>query len=328
MGIDIQVRPSSSVAVSGRVTGPDGPAAKVAVRLVPDDAGEFTFLGVPPGRYRVRSLVGANAWAPRPGSVGFLLTLTVEQNVIRAAHRPPAEPLYWMEETVTVGQTDVAGLVGRLEPGMRLSGRVQFDGDAALPGRDGRMRVTLEPLETGPLGASTVAFVSGSDFETGPYPPGRYRFVIDHPNGQWRVSKVMLDGRDVYDEAIVLGRDDIRGLVVHMTDVATTLSGTALAPAGAGDARAEVLAFPADYERWIDNGMIDRAAAEDSTTDTGAYVLTNMRPGRYLIAAVPPNAPSSVRDPDFIRSIVPLAERVTVAAGPNVAPTVRIARPR
>lgn len=48
------------------------------------------------------------------------------------------------------------------------------------------------------------------------------------------------------------------------------------------------MAFPADYERWIENGMVDRAAVQDTTSDIGSFVLQTVQPGDYLVAAVGP----------------------------------------
>ena len=71
-GVDLQLRPVPMSRVSGTVTGPDGPAANMALHLVPaesdlgtmevdaataltDRNGAFTLLGVPPGQYLLRT---------------------------------------------------------------------------------------------------------------------------------------------------------------------------------------------------------------------------------------------------------------------------------
>jgi hypothetical protein len=50
-----------------------------------------------------------------------------------------------------------------------------------------------------------------------------------------------------------------------------------------------------------------------------------MRPGQYLVAAVPPAIPANLQDPEFIRSIVPFAELVSLASGPNLGAAIRVA---
>jgi hypothetical protein len=91
------------------------------------------------------------------------------------------------------------------------------------------------------------------------------------------------------------------------------------------DSGAVVVAFPADYERWIENGMLERAAAQAVTTETGSFALDNIRPGQYLVAALRPPIPANLQDPEFIRSIVPFAELVSLASGPNLGAAIRVA---
>jgi hypothetical protein len=76
-----------------------------------------------------------------------------------------------------------------------------------------------------------------------------------------------------------------------------------------------VVAFPSDYERWIDDGMYPLLSTIASVAEDGTFRLRPMVSGDYLVAAYAPGAARDPADPEFIRALAGSAVPVAVAGG-------------
>ena len=122
-GVDLHLRLTPTVKISGTVTGPDGPIENVGLRLqlgprassqsrmlvepaqtVSGANGAFTFLGVPPGAFTIVAAVS-----------------TTSGDAISAAL------------PITVGDKDLVDVSLTLNRNSRVSGRVEFDGTSDKP---------------------------------------------------------------------------------------------------------------------------------------------------------------------------------------------------
>ena len=344
-GIDMQLKLVRAVTVSGTVTGPDGPANMIALRLLPAGADEFSsdngleaatsvsgpdgsfqFFGVPPGPH---TLVASRV--PRPpagpssmttvinfGGGGGLITST---GGIGPPPPAPTEPVLWARQPVPVGESDVRGVTLSLSQGARIRGRVEFVGAAELPTTErlAQLGVSVSSID----GSFLVGFVNArlngdGTFVTMTYPPGRYQLNVPPPGPGWYLQSITAGGKDALGAALDLGANDLSGVVVRFTDKQTELSGSARgAPSttGAPSTDAVVVVFPADVQAWTDAGMSPRRSRTTGTSTTGDFRLPGLPPGEYLVLAVDAEVAIDLQDAQFVAAAARVATRVTLGEG-------------
>jgi hypothetical protein len=254
--IDLQLKLLPSMRVSGTVMGPDGPMRNLGVRLLPagaddftsdtqveaassvtDANGAFTFLGVTPGSYTLKALR-----IPRPmpvssrgvsstmvevtGPGGLMMGMSMGAGAASAPPPPPPLPTeltLWATTSVSVGDSDVGGLAVMLQPGVRLSGRIVFDGDAGKPTPEQVQQtfITLSPVTSTTSVASVAKRVeSDGTFATNGFPPGKYLVTasaIPALAGKWKFKSATSGGRVVSDEGSIPERGRV-GLVTPSLD--------------------------------------------------------------------------------------------------------------
>jgi len=344
LGIDFQLRPAITSRVSGTVVGLNGPEAHTVLKLfatgvadlrndsdsfaaqtTTDATGAFVFLGVTPGAYTLRVL----KMPPRPISTGgFSSVVQVGTSTIYSggggsvAPAPiPNDPTMWASQAVSVGETDVTGIVVALRTGARLSGRLQFDGAAEPPSGDRLVQVTVYLDQAdGRSGSVNQGLINSGvvdgtgQFRTYQLPPGRYLVRAQGAGPGWTFKTAMLGGRDVTDEPLDLGSEDVANIVVTFTDRPTELSGTARDAKGP-DPTATILLFPATQALWSDHGASPRRFRTSRAGSTGAYRIASLPAGDYWIVAIRSAMPSEWLDPKYLQKLTALATRVTIADG-------------
>ena len=341
---DIRLAPVTTFAVSGRLRGPNGPAPRTGVRLLPDwtqmlasdcgfeaaltatdENGEFKFLGVPSGAYRVAALIDKSGWAPTPGTVEAIPTLTViGPRLLAAPMGSASDPVFWASRDVVVGDRDVTEVDLLFQSGARFSGRVLVTssgrGAATAPTRGTLtgLRIVLSSVDRSRAGIVRPTTIKPEgNFETPAFPPGRYFLGVGLPIG-WRVRSAMANGQDIFCGSVDLRSADVSDAVLTLTPDETLLAGTVRVDNASGATAAEappvVVAFPADISRWITSGMNEQCARRAVAYD-GAFVLRNMTPGEYLVSAA--SGAGSLADPDIVRKIAQSATAVSVREGRN-----------
>jgi hypothetical protein len=340
--IDLQLRLVPTVKVSGFVAGPDGPAANLGVRLVPaggesfetnqletavtatDATGQFTFPAVPAGSYTLTVLrvprpvpLPPPPPPPPPGLGGRGNSVVPAQPVtIRTYTAVSTEPTLFAELPVSVGETDVAGLSIMLRTGARLRGRVVFEGSTPpRPEQFQRMTVSINPVLPRPVATGSTPVGADGQFTSVSLAPGRYSLSVGSAGAGWILKSVAIGGRVLDDDAVDVESADVGGVTITFTDRPTELSGT-VTGSDAGDAMdATVVIFPANYESWIERGMIGRRFRSLGTGTTGTFRVANLPPGDYLVAAIDFERGASVRDETMIQKLAAMATRVTIADG-------------
>ena len=170
LNADLQLTPVPTATVSGYVFRPDGPVTKAALRLVPantpelaseldlpttvtDTGGAFIFPAVPSGHYTVRT--------DRPG--------------IPIQGAPTSGPI-WLDAPSSVGIQDIEGLTLTATTGLRVSGRLDFEGDLSRSRTSAsRVQIAIEPADIIPGTATYFAWPGANgEFMSQPIPPGRY----------------------------------------------------------------------------------------------------------------------------------------------------------
>lgn len=310
-GIDLLVAPVTTVRVSGTVMG-IGNNPGLPVRLVPtyqseialegdapvtvtDGSGAFSFAGVPPGDYLLQST-------------------TRLRNVRFDAER--ADDLEFAELPLTVGRTDIHGLVVPLRPGLRISGRFEFEGTTTRPTSLTSVQIAVESAGGSlPFGASGTRAGNAGTFSSAALVAGRYFVrVTGSPRG-WMFKSATLSGRDVADTPLELRDGDVTDVVITFSDRWSGLSGTVLTAAGAPDPDAVVIAFPTDPQTWSSSGFNPRRLRGVRTAKSGQYTFATLPPGEYYVAALPGDQAVDWREPRFLESASRNARRITIGDG-------------
>jgi hypothetical protein len=325
-GIDLHLRLTTSVRVSGVVAGPDGPVANLGLRLVPagldevaDETaftpgitasavdGSFTFIGVDPGQYTIRA-----ATMPRLGVSSGRLGA--------AASAPLSAAVLWVATPITVGDSGLTGVRALVRTGARLAGRIAFDGTAApLSATElTALKVAIEPAD-GRLVAPALVYAIQVDasgaFSNAGLVAGRYFIRVPGAVREWTLKSAVAGGRDVSDVPLEVGSNDIDSLVLTLTDHPPVLAGTVRTAQGNPDADATVFVFPADPSAWIDTGSNPRRLRTARPSRSGAFTLTGLPPGDYNAVAVDGTTIASWQDPAVLQALARVASRVHVDDG-------------
>jgi len=284
-GIDFRLAARPTFRVSGTVTGSDGPSAHYGLRLVtPDEPaaetteniqvttfevaqtitdarGAFTFLGVPAGRYLLKT-------APGGGSP-------------------------WVRVAVDVGKADLADLAIELHQGIRVHGRITFEGTDAPPSPDELRRTglaRLAPLVPAGFGPGSLGVQPREDgtFVTEPHEPGLY-MVLPTGLGRWQLESAMLAGRDISTVPLELTDRDLSGLAITYSTRQNIVRGTVDLGPSVMALDIEVIAFPVDYQAWMRQGLPSHLPSRTTRTarldSRGSFVMTGLATGEYLLAA-------------------------------------------
>jgi hypothetical protein len=336
-GIHVQLTPAPTSRISGTLVGPSSGGGSIMLRLVNQDAssttmdaeiaqtvsgpdGRFTFFGVTPGDYRIQvlRLPAARSPAARSSTVvqsaGGPSGLTIMAGVVRL---PPDEPTDWADTPVSVTGSDVTGVTVELRAGLRVRGRVQFEGTSPPPAfervaihvdrADGREHPNLSVSRTG--ADPTGAFLSYGQT------PGSYLIRVPDLSTGWRLKSAMLGGRDVSLTPFDLSTGDVDGVTLVLTDQpAAELAGTVTTSRGQPPQSASVIVFPADRQSWSNVGRSPRHLRAVAVGRSGRYVVSGLPAGSYLVAATLDSRPAWA-DPKFLETLARTAQAITAADG-------------
>ncbi|GMV21687.1 MAG: hypothetical protein AMXMBFR57_16360 [Acidimicrobiia bacterium] len=351
-GVDVALPYVRTVSVSGRVTGPSGPASGLPVRLIAvgetlltDNSmdvaaattradGSFMMPAVPPGTYVLRAMRTPRMSLPAAQLAEMPEAMRQAMQQMMAAPGEDARALY-AEIPLSVSG-DVADVSLVLSAGATVSGRFEFQGTGAPPGLTGA-RVALTSLDGRwstpgtmlPMSAGNMeADAGGGTFVAAGQPPGRYIISITPPNFTgWFVRSIVADGRDVTYGPIELGERDITGVVITYTDKSSSIGGQ-VQLGEAGRVGATVVLFPRAWREWVANGMHQALSRSLRTVETGAFAINNLPPHEYLIAAVPNDDAPNMQDPAVFAALERIATAVRVGEGESqrVSPRLQVWR--
>jgi hypothetical protein len=255
-----------------------------------DGSGRFTFPAVPAGSYVLKAYR-----VPQSRPVGGSIeTVTIVGGVVNSpapptAPTPPqAVPTYWAQSTITVGGDDVTDVAVSLRPGLRVSGRVEFQGAQTLPHPMPAITVTLQPVDGRSMAQTAIppgrVDASGA-FATSGYPSGQYWVNVNVPLSGWAVKSIQARGVNVVERPLELDASDVTEVTVTFSDRFAELSGT-VSGGGRPNDDVSVVVFPADYQTWLATGRSPRRTVTATADRKGAYQLRLPPPGDYIVAAV------------------------------------------
>jgi hypothetical protein len=321
-GVNFRLQLVPATRVDGTVTLPDGRPAAGAV-VVPtavteaysmsmfaadangsasaDADGRFTFLALPAGR--------------------FVFTARLQPSA-----KPPATGALWARSELTLsGDQQTASLV--LQPGSTVSGRVAFSGASAAPANATGLRIgmtSLDPVIT--IGVPAAVVAADGTFQITGAPPGRYRLTVTvlQSLAGWFARSAVVQGSDGLDVPITLdaGRD-LHDVVVTLTDRPTELSGSLQSAGGVPTSDYFIVVFSVDRSHWTPNS---RRSVMTRPTSAGRYLIRNLPPGEYCVAAVTDLEPGDWYDPELLAALLasPATTRVTFVESDSKVLDLRI----
>ena len=357
--IDVTLRPVASVRVSGIVDGPVDVVSGLTLRLLPaglENVGlgseaattlvgadrTFAFVNVPSGSYTIDAM----------SSVTELLTSApsfLDRSRPRFPVPPPARGSGMSSETidlipgltlarttygggsrtaphsgraaVTVGGADLTGVVVRMQPHARMSGRVVVDRDASVPSSNPPARFALRlDAATGEahLGRPQTSGLGGlppDQFAFDDIAPGRY-FVRTATYPGWTIKSVSVKGRDVTHVPIdAAAGEDLTGAVVTMTNAAPRLSGAVRNTDEIKADAALVIVFPTAPAEWRHTGFYPARLRHATVASNGTFMVDRLPAGDYFVAAISRTHISTWRDPAFLEKVATTASRITLQWG-------------
>ncbi len=298
--------------IEGTVTAPDPRALRgVQFRLESLDAGEavdgmpvrpdrdgrFVFEKVAAGHYL---LVANSAIFENPGFLS-----------------------YWASADVAVDNGLPATVALTLQAGITISGRITFEaGSLAIPKDMSRVGIGLDPKD----GHGAVSYAVGGNvadhtasdgaFSVRGVPPGHYTVRVFGMNNLlegWTNESAILDGVDLLDVPLEVGRRDISGVDIRVSDRVTELSGTLREADGSATPRGIVVVFPPEPRAWFPGARKIRAVRPDTT---GEFVIRGLPAGDYLVAAVSDIEPEAWFDPAQLARLRETAVPTSLGATP------------
>jgi len=311
--VDLEHAPS----VSGVVTGPAGPIAWQGVTLesegfdalgwleglpysttTTDGAGRFTFLGVAPGNYVLKTYRLPMPIAGEPPDA-------LADAKALSARMPISVGLMALDDVSVV-----------MEAAQPVRGRVVFAGSAVPPSGNELTRIAVTFASADgvttrmPRLRPTVNVQPDGTFRTVGLMSGRY-VVSVAPMGPWRLDKAELNGVDVSDVPFVVSDETLPEIVVTLTDAQWRVSGTVRDAKSLPMATGRVLIFPADRTRWVGQGAQPRRQRLVEVKN-GAYAIDGLPGGEYFIVALAAGAAGEWQSPDRLAQWATGAMRVVL----------------
>ena len=281
--------------------------------------GSFTFASVPPGNYTIA--VTAQSGAPGPG---------LRAGQMPAGPMTPPAPSHWAMADVAVDGQDISGVSLQLQPGLIVSGRVEFDGTGTPPDIT-RIRLSMmQPMSPGmvALGVSSVQPDASGAFTIRGITPGTYRLTASIPTLRtdtqaWQLKSSTINGRDTLDGVFELraGADDA---VVTFTDKATELTGTVQDAAGQPAPEYHIVVFSADKSHWVPTSRRIRYVRPGAD---GKFQVPNLPPGEYLVAAVNDIEPGEWFDPAVLDQLSRTAIALALVEGEKKVQDLKLGAP-
>lgn len=340
-GVDISLAPVAIYSVSGTLQGPVG---GLSLRLLPVGLeglgnggeagaapiapdGSFTFIGVPSGSYfidvRRRIPEFSNLTGAAPKRLPTVVSATSFSSFATSIQAAPSgvtltETQYgsnqdasssFAREPITVGSSDLTGVLVSLKSAGTMDGVVEFDVTPDKP--DARPApfqagFSLEPALGQPdLGVPITQTQQGA-FHFDGVRRGEY-FLRGRPSKDWALKSVMWNGEDYTNKPFdATATSAFSGVKVTMTNRVSSVMGSVKEQAAA------VILFPASQEQWTNYGFNPPNILSAFTSHDGTFRFEGLRAGDYFVVAVNPANRMAWLQPGFFNRMMPFASRITL----------------
>src|SRR5262249_17270844 len=149
---------------------------------------------------------------------------------------------------------------------------------------------------------------------------GPRRLIAARLPAGWTLEQIRVDGTDVTDRPLALGRADqsLTQVEVILSDRISQLSGTVSDDANRPVRGAHLVVFGADRDRWFPGSRFLR----DVTTDEqGTYTVSGLPFGSYYVTTIDQamtEGPDAWQDPAFLMTQMARAASLTISEGQHV----------
>jgi len=312
LGVDIQLRPTRTFRVNGRVVSEAGDPLEgrnVTLTLLPRETRSLNFDSL--NRTSIRNPEGDfTLQGVTPGS--YTLVAEVSDRRDRFGGNAPSGMLSG-RLAVDVGNRNAEGLVVAVRPGIRIEGRLQAEGRAEMDLSSVRISLrSQEPMTAIGRGGRSDRVNENGTFTLEAVTQGVY--------------EVMLGGvpEDAYLKAARLGNQEVLNAGLDLTNAAVvsdvlelTLSpkggrvdGAVVNAEGQPVVGAQVVLLP-EASRRQRVGLF-----KSTTTDqNGVFTLRGIAPGNYSIVALENVERGAWMDPNFLRGNENAARKVEIKEG-------------
>jgi hypothetical protein len=239
---------------------------------------------------------------------------------------PALDPL-WAMEPISVGDSDLLGLVVTLNRSLVVSGRVVFSGTAPQPNPQTLQRPVIQ-LQT--LDVSAQGRVYGSSiqpdgvFEIRGVLPGRYALSAALTLPGWPTLRSIAgpDG-ELTDTALDLEAGDLTRVVVTITDTPPTSVEVRVQPVSKDEIDAIwVRVFSADRRLWQDPFAASRRFRAMRANTTGVVTISGLPPGEYFVTTANENSTDWLTR-EILEKLSIVAERFRVSESEKLVVEVR-----
>jgi hypothetical protein len=235
---------------------------------------------------------------------------------------------------ITVSGEDVSNLELRLEPGISIPGRVEFESESGQkPASFTSFRANLGSWQagTGPTVSITVPSATveaDGKFRFASVVPGRYQasgyFSALSPDQTpaWVLKSVTANKQDVTDAPLeIRPREEPPEIVVTFTDKVTELTGTLFDGAGRPTSGLSIIVFPTNRALWRPAARRTRPVTPASD---GKFKLAGLPPGEYYMAAVIDYEYTDLFDASFLEQLAAGAFKITLGEGEKKVQDIRM----
>jgi hypothetical protein len=273
-------------------------------------AAGFVFNGVAPGEYTLvaRTGSGQRGAAPPP-----------------AANAPVT---LWNVTDLVVDGGDRSDLALRLQRGLTLEGRIDFERTTLVPPTDYPVDVSLVALNPIPGVAAPRAVRKNDIFTFSSLPPGAYVLRANlvaavSSRGDWVLKSAMVNRRDLADQPIesTAAGETVRTAVVTLSDRVTEIAGRLLDAGNRPVTQYSIAVFTTDKSLWLPSAR--RIQSVQPATD-GSFSVKGLPAGEYALAAVGDSAPGDISDPAVLEQLLATAFKLTLAEGEKKRQDLRV----
>lgn len=346
-GVNVTLRATPAVRVSGDVQGPPDALVDLTLRLVPEGSeafgngseaatslvgrdGRFSFAGVPSGAYTLEarrsvawyssaasSLYSLPTVPGRFGGSGLMAVASATSGTSVSFLTSRLGDTHYARQRIDVGDRDLNAVVVALQPTAELSGRIVFE----TPPADARIlqviQVMLEPaggdLFLGLPRGGIVETPRGYEFTISGLQPGLY--VLNGGSLPSTLKSVTWNGRDyTYRPFDATSGESIRDVVVTVGAKPAVLAGQVHDTQGQPAVGASVIYFPVDRDGWTNYGYQPLRLRSITTSSDGTYRVGAVA-GEFFVLAVPADRADGWKDPKFLEAASRVASRVTLDWG-------------